>query len=95
MQAMAAEVAGCEILRIAIPDEEALKLIPAIKEKIQIPLVADIHFDYRPVSYTHLDVYKRQLGYHPKTDPTSADLRDWMPRGSALCRGGLWYLPEL
>ena len=39
--------AGCEILRIAIPDMDAVRLIPAIKEQVDIPLVADIHFDYR------------------------------------------------
>lgn len=38
---------GCEILRIAVPDENAIKLISAIKEKIAIPLVADIHFNYK------------------------------------------------
>lgn len=46
-QAMSLEKAGCDIIRAAIPDEAALKLIPAIKEKINIPLVADIHFDYK------------------------------------------------
>lgn len=46
-QAVQLEKAGCEIVRAAIPDMEAVKLIPAIKEKINIPLVADIHFDYR------------------------------------------------
>ena len=46
-QAVALEKAGCEIVRAAIPDMEAVKLIPAIKEKVNIPLVADIHFDYR------------------------------------------------
>ncbi|MGN0601238.1 MAG: flavodoxin-dependent (E)-4-hydroxy-3-methylbut-2-enyl-diphosphate synthase [Oscillospiraceae bacterium] len=46
-QAVELEKAGCEILRAAIPNMEAVKLIPAIKEKIRIPLVADIHFDYR------------------------------------------------
>ena len=39
--------AGCEILRTAIPDEKALALIPAIREAVSVPLVADIHFDYR------------------------------------------------
>ena len=38
-QAKALEQAGCEILRAAIPDKEALKLIPAIKEAVKIPLV--------------------------------------------------------
>lgn len=46
-QAVQLEKAGCEIVRAAIPDMEAVKLIPAIKEKINIPLVADIHFNYR------------------------------------------------
>lgn len=46
-QAVALEQAGCEIIRAAIPNREAIALIPAIKEKITIPLVADIHFDYR------------------------------------------------
>ncbi len=46
-QAMALQQAGCDIIRAAIPDKEAVKLIPAIKEKVDIPLVADIHFDYR------------------------------------------------
>lgn len=39
--------AGCDILRAAIPNEEAVALIPAIKKAVSIPLVADIHFDYR------------------------------------------------
>lgn len=47
LQAVELEKAGCEILRAAIPDQGAVELIPAIKEKISIPLVADIHFDYK------------------------------------------------
>ena len=46
-QAVELEKAGCEIIRAAIPDMDAVRLIPAIKEKVSIPLVADIHFDYR------------------------------------------------
>lgn len=46
-QAVALEQAGCEIVRIAIPNLQAVSLIPKIKEQISIPLVADIHFDYR------------------------------------------------
>lgn len=46
-QALALEKAGCDIVRVAIPNIEAVRLIPAIKEKITIPLVADIHFDWR------------------------------------------------
>ncbi len=39
--------AGCDILRVAVPNREAVRLIPAIKEAVPVPLVADIHFDYR------------------------------------------------
>ncbi len=46
-QAVALEQAGCEIIRAAIPDAQAVALIPAIKSAVSIPLVADIHFDYR------------------------------------------------
>lgn len=46
-QAKELEAAGCEIIRAAIPGESALSLIPAIKSEAAIPLVADIHYDYR------------------------------------------------
>lgn len=46
-QAAALETAGCEIIRLAIPDMAAISLIPAIKKQVGVPLVADIHFDYR------------------------------------------------
>ncbi len=46
-QAVALEKAGCEIVRAAIPTLEDVRLIPAIKSQINIPLVADIHFDYK------------------------------------------------
>ena len=41
------QAAGCEIVRIAIPDMEAAQAVSAIKNKVNIPVVADIHFDYR------------------------------------------------
>lgn len=41
------EEAGCEIIRVAVPDMEAAMAIREIKKQIRIPLVADIHFDYR------------------------------------------------
>ena len=41
------EKAGCEIIRVGVPDMESAKAIRKIKTKINIPLVADIHFDYR------------------------------------------------
>lgn len=41
------EKEGCEIIRVAILDRETAETIPAIKKRIKIPLVADIHFDYK------------------------------------------------
>ncbi len=46
-QILELEKAGCEIVRVAVPDMVAAKVIGKIKKKIHIPLVADIHFDYR------------------------------------------------
>lgn len=39
--------AGCQIIRVAVPDMDAARAIGAIKEQIDIPLVVDIHFDYK------------------------------------------------
>ena len=46
-QILAMEQAGCHVVRLAVPDTEAAQAIPAIKKQVHIPLVADIHFDYR------------------------------------------------
>ena len=46
-QILALEKAGCEIIRCAVPNMDAAKAIGEIKKQIHIPLVADIHFDYR------------------------------------------------
>lgn len=46
-QIHALEAAGCEIVRCTVPTEEAARAIRDIKKEISIPLVADIHFDYR------------------------------------------------
>ena len=46
-QILRLEDAGCEIVRCTVPDMEAAKAIGEIKKRIHIPLVADIHFDYR------------------------------------------------
>lgn len=41
------ETAGCQIIRVAVPDMAAAKAVGAIREQIHIPLVVDIHFDYK------------------------------------------------
>ena len=46
-QILALEKAGCEIIRVAVPDMLAAKALGKIKKQIHIPLVADIHFDYQ------------------------------------------------
>ena len=46
-QILALEEAGCEIIRVAVADNEDAQAIKEIKKQIHIPLVADIHFDYR------------------------------------------------
>jgi len=46
-QIHALEELGCEIIRVAVPDNESVEAIPLIKKKITIPLIADIHFHYQ------------------------------------------------
>lgn len=46
-QIKALEKAGCDIIRVAVPDMDAANALKEIKKQISIPLVADIHFDYR------------------------------------------------
>lgn len=46
-QAIELQKAGCEIIRTAVPDLKSVKLIDALKSNLKIPVVADIHFDYR------------------------------------------------
>ena len=46
-QALELQKAGCNIVRAAVPNKEAVKLIEALKENLSVPVVADIHFDYR------------------------------------------------
>ncbi|MDL2232833.1 flavodoxin-dependent (E)-4-hydroxy-3-methylbut-2-enyl-diphosphate synthase [Ruminococcaceae bacterium OttesenSCG-928-L11] len=41
------EAAGCQIVRVAVPDLESVRLIALLKETVHIPVVADIHFDYK------------------------------------------------
>ena len=46
-QAVELEKAGCQVIRFAVPDNDALALVEPIKNAVNVPLVADIHFDYR------------------------------------------------
>ena len=46
-QALELEKAGCEIVRLTVPNKEAVKTLYAVKNAVSIPVVADIHFDYK------------------------------------------------
>ena len=46
-QARALEAAGCDIIRVAVPDRASVRLVEQIRSAVRIPLVADLHFDYR------------------------------------------------
>jgi len=46
-QAVELEAAGCQIIRLAVPDRDSIALIEAVKKEVSVPIVADIHFDYR------------------------------------------------
>ena len=64
------EAAGCEIIRVAIPDQAAAEAVDKIKEQINIPLIADIHFN---LSFTtdsgdiDWNLYNRRSGILPGT----------------------------
>ena len=53
-QIRALAAAGCDIVRVAVPDMEAARSIGALKAGSPLPLVADIHFDYRQIGRAHV-----------------------------------------
>jgi len=63
-QIQALENAGCEIVRVAVPDQEAANAIKGIRKGIQLPLVADIHFDYK-LALTAMDNGVDKLRINP------------------------------
>ena len=46
-QAKQLENAGCQIIRVAVPNTNSVNLVYKLKENISVPVVADIHFDYK------------------------------------------------
>lgn len=58
------EIAGCEIVRVTVPDEASAEMLPQIKEGISIPLVADVHFNYR-IALLALDAGVDKLRINP------------------------------
>ena len=64
-QAKALEKAGCDIIRISVPDKESVKTLAALKSNISIPVVADIHFDYRLAIAAIEDFHMDKLRLYP------------------------------
>ena len=89
-QIRAMQAAGADIVRIAIPDMEAAKAVSAIKEQVSVPLVADIHFDYRLAASTPATSAGRKTS-RPWRKPAR---RGTSPSASASTRArsksGLW-----
>lgn len=62
LQAKRLEEAGCDIIRAAVPDMEAVRLIYALKEALSVPVVADIHFNYKlAIEAAHAGVDKIRI----------------------------------
>ena len=80
-QAKALAAAGCQVIRFAIPDEAALDLIEPIKNAVDVPLVADIHFNYshQPGQYRQRRSGKSGGGYlQREADPHSHWGQQWL-----------------
>ncbi len=73
-QAKALENAGCEIIRAAVPDMQAVALIEALKANVKIPVVADIHFDYR-LALASLDAGVDKIRINPGNIGSSEKVR--------------------
>ena len=69
------EMAGCEIVRVAVPDEESAEAIEEIKRNISIPLVADIHFNWR-LALTALEKGADKIRINPGTIGSKEGVRE-------------------
>ena len=68
-QIKALEGAGCDIVRIALPNTQSVDAFKLVRTKTDIPLVADIHFDYRlAIGGIEAGADKRQPPVHPRCD---------------------------
>jgi (E)-4-hydroxy-3-methylbut-2-enyl-diphosphate synthase len=73
-QINALAAAGCDIVRVAVPDERAAAALPYIKQAIALPLIADIHFDYR-LALSALDAGADGLRINPGNIGAEANVR--------------------
>ncbi len=83
-QILRLQEAGCDIVRVAVPDEEAARALSQIREAIRIPLIADIHFNYR-LALTSIESGVDGLRINPgnigKPERVEAVVRAAMERG--------------
>ena len=80
-QIHALEDAGCEIVRVAIPDEAAARAVDRIKERISIPLIADIHFNYQYA----LECARRGIDAI-RINPGNIGGEEWVKAVADMCR---------
>jgi (E)-4-hydroxy-3-methylbut-2-enyl-diphosphate synthase len=80
-QILELEEAGCEIIRVAVPDMEAAEKISDIKRRIHIPLVADIHFDPRLAIESIL-----QGADKIRLNPSNIEDKDWIKKIAILAK---------
>ena len=80
------EAAGCEIIRCAVPTMEAANAFSEIKKEISIPLVADIHFDYR-LAIAAIENGADKIRINPEISvPETGSGRWWTRRRSVRSR---------
>ncbi|HID30798.1 MAG TPA: flavodoxin-dependent (E)-4-hydroxy-3-methylbut-2-enyl-diphosphate synthase [Desulfobacterales bacterium] len=76
------EASGCELVRVAVPDQAAAKAVASIKKEISIPLIADIHFDYRlamaamKTGADALRINPGNIGAHRKVEAVAREARE-------------------
>ena len=75
-QAKRCEAAGCQILRVTCPSAADAKCIEAVKNAVNIPIVADIHFDYK-AALACADVGVDKIRSTPATSVTTTGSRPW------------------
>ena len=83
-QILRLEQAGCDIIRVAVPTMEAAECLQTIKKQIHIPLVADIHFDYR-LAIAAIECGADKIRLNPGNIGCG---RSWRRRGNMGCRSG-------
>ena len=86
-QILKLEQAGCDIIRVAVPTMEAAESLKAIKRQIHIPLVADIHFDYR-LAIAAMECGADKIRINPG-NIGSAERVQWTKQKSTVCRSVL------